>query len=146
MTQQTTALMGLAVHFYRPDFTEGQARVLIRDMLEDLGEFTTPQVEAAIKQYRRDPSSRFFPTSGQLRKLASQARSEEREAARHRINLEFGDNRPLDWEYHRTRFWEKHWSAADLDKARDPDRRARYDAWLAKVKAGDVKGKNPNEY
>jgi hypothetical protein len=142
--------MALAVHFYRPDFSEGMARVLIRDMLEDLHEFTTPQVQEACRQWRRDANSKFFPTIGQLRKLASEARTEERHAAEHMARggrkFEFGDPRPFGWEYQRKRFWKPHWRVSDLDKAGDPDRRARYDRWLERVKAGNVKGHNADEY
>lgn len=110
----TTALVGLAVHYYRPDFSEGQARVLIRDMLEDLAEFSVPDVEAAVKAYRRDANSKFFPTSGQLRKLAREARAETRDMTRHKINFEFGDSRPLMWWCQSKALWKKHWREDEI--------------------------------
>lgn len=113
-----TALMSLSVHYYRPDFTEGQARVLIRDMLEDLAEFTPEQVDAAIRSYRRDPKSKFFPTSGQLIEKATQARKEQVEAdkaARSRKAIpEFGDSRPLMWWTQAPYLWKPHWKEADI--------------------------------
>src|SRR5215831_1308551 len=54
------------------------------------------------------------------------------------------DTRPAAWEYIRKRFWKSHWRVEDLDS--DPDRRKRYDAWLAKVKRGEMEGREPYEY
>lgn len=59
---------------------------------------------------------------------------------------EFGESRPIMWEYLRKRFWHRHWKVEDLDNARDPKRRAEYERWLFNVKAGKVKGRNPNDY
>lgn len=136
------ALMNLAVHFYRPDFTEGQARLLIRDMLDDVEGCTPQHLDAAAKQWRRNPANKFFPTSGQFRKLAYEAREEERRnteyEARGGRKFEFGDSRPFGWEYHQKRFWKPHWKVSDLNTACDPDRRARYDAWLARKESSDA--------
>lgn len=64
--QVAILLAKLAVHYYRPDFTEAAAQSLIGDMVEDLHKFPIVDTEQAIKQYRRDPKNRFFPNSGQL--------------------------------------------------------------------------------
>jgi hypothetical protein len=125
----TTALMGLSVHYYRPDFTEGQARVLIRDMLEDLGEFTASQVNNAIRSYRQDPKSKYFPTSGQLRELASGARREERLACDTKpVRLEFGDSRPLKWWCQSQKMWQRHWREDEIPQ----EHKAQYFAIKAK--------------
>jgi hypothetical protein len=56
----------LAVHYWRPDFTEGQARQLYRDYLDDLRSYRVADIDLAIKSYRRDGQNKFYPTSGQL--------------------------------------------------------------------------------
>jgi len=55
-------LAKLAVHYYRPDFTEGQAKSLISDMVHDLVEFDVPEVELAIREYQpQTASERYAP-------------------------------------------------------------------------------------
>jgi hypothetical protein len=105
------------------------ARALIRDLLEDLEEFTPSQVAEAAKAYRRDPSSRFFPTSGRLRQLCLVECHETATEARTRAKPEFGDARPIGWEYAPRRFWKPHWAESDLAFARDPERLQRYEQW-----------------
>jgi hypothetical protein len=56
----------LAVHYWRPDFTPGQARQLYADYVEDLREYSLRDINNAILKYRRDAESKFFPTCGQL--------------------------------------------------------------------------------
>jgi hypothetical protein len=65
----TMLLSRLAIHYYRPDFTEGQAKCLIQDMLEDLDTFSVREVELAIKTYRQNAENRFFPRGADLRKI-----------------------------------------------------------------------------
>jgi hypothetical protein len=108
-------LAQLAVHYYRPDFSELQVKFLIGDMVGDLSEFSVPDVEIAITAYRRDPNSKFFPTSGQLRKLASDARKDRLEAASHRsTRSEFGDSRPILWWTLPRTLWNPAWRAEDV--------------------------------
>jgi hypothetical protein len=64
--------------------------------VEDLEEFPVPEIEAAIRQYRQDPKSRFFPTSGALRGLIAQARRER--AAHDRLPRKIVlPGRPMRW-------------------------------------------------
>jgi len=140
-------LIRLSAHYYRPDFTEAQAKALIRDMVEDLEEFTIFDVEVAIRTYRRDPANRFFPRAADLRGLIEADRKERRiTGGKVRGEPEFPDSRPAMWEYTRKRFWQRHWSADDLNTANDPTRRANFDKWLAAVKAGNVIGRSPDDY
>jgi hypothetical protein len=101
-------LAALSSHYYRPDFTEAQSRRLIADMVQDLEEFPVAEIEAAIRQYRRDPKSRFFPTSGALRGLIAQARRER--AERDRLPRKIKPlGRPLMW-WTLPRSWWSKWS------------------------------------
>lgn len=140
-------LTALASHYYRPDFSPAQAQQLIADMVEDLEEFTIAEIEVAVRNYRRNPENRFFPRAADLRGLVLGDRKERRiSASKPGIVPEFGDHRPLAWETLPRRYWQPHWKADDLRLARDPERLARYESWLVRVKAGAVEGKNPNEY
>lgn len=65
ITLKATALMKLAAHYHRPDFGPAAAASVVEDMLLDLSEFSTAEVERACMQWRTSPE-RFFPTSGQL--------------------------------------------------------------------------------
>ena len=134
-------LSRLAIHYYRPDFTEGQAKALMQDMVEDLSEFRPDQIENAIRDWRRDPEKRFFPRAAELAQIirASCKRSSEI-GDRARAVVEFGESRPIGWEYLRKQFWKPHWQVSDLDRARDPERRARYEKWVARQQADDAKG------
>lgn len=59
----------MALHYWRPDFTPEQARMLIEDYLDDLRGYTPEQVDAACIRYRKEPDSKFFPHTGELLKL-----------------------------------------------------------------------------
>jgi len=134
-------LTQLASHYYRPDFTPAQAQALLTDLADDLAEFTIFDVENAIRDYRRDPAERFFPTSGKLRALAAQSRRERINSTSKPLPVS-RDLRPLMWWLQPKRFWKSHWSADDIP----PNERAGYDRWLNRVKAGAVEGKDPNDY
>lgn len=61
------ALLGrLALHYYRPDFTEGQSKLVIEDMIGDLIEYDPRDVAEACTAWRRKPEASYFPKSGQL--------------------------------------------------------------------------------
>jgi hypothetical protein len=144
-------LFRLIPHFPRTDLTQEQIASRFRDMTEDLAMYSLPEIDAAMRVFRTDPKNKYYPGSGALIGLMDAARRDKREMAKlkgepGRTPFEFGDSRPHSWEYQRKRFWAKHWSVDDLNKARDPERRARYDAWLKRVKAGEVPGYNPSEY
>lgn len=66
--KEVMAMLGkLALHYWRPDFSEQQAKLLFADFVEDLREYSPERIEAACTAYRRNPENRFFPTPGQLR-------------------------------------------------------------------------------
>lgn len=117
-------LTRLAVHYYRPDFTEGQAKSLIRDMVEDLSMFGIGEIEASIKAYRRNAENRFFPTSGQLREPILAARKDTRDAARI-SDRPLSESRPLLWWYLSKRLWKAHWLESDIPQHARPA----YEAW-----------------
>jgi len=131
-------LSRLAVHYYRPDFTQSQSHLLIEDMLEDLQAYPVAEVEVAIRTYRLDASQKFFPRAASLIAIIDAERRHRAQVNKPRAQAEFGDSRPCDWEYTRKQFWEPHWHADDLNRATDPDRRKRYDAWLAKKESSDA--------
>jgi len=57
------------------------------------------------------------------------------------------ETRPIGWEFQPKRWWKPHWRVDDLNFDNDDlERRARYDVWLVRVKAGLVEGKNPDDY
>ena len=56
----------LALHYWRPDFSEGQARQLYTDYLDDLRPYSVADIDRAMKSYRRNGDNKFYPTSGQL--------------------------------------------------------------------------------
>ena len=139
-------LSRLAIHYYRNDFSEAQARLLIEDLVNDIVHCTIYDIEKAIQSHRRDPRARFFPTSGQILGQIEKARKDAVEAQRVRetpkVKPEFGDSRPIMWWLQRKRFWKPHWRVEDIpEREREP-----YQRWLAKVKSGEVAGKNPNDY
>lgn len=136
----------ISAHFYRPDLTPSQAQALVEDMADDLGNYPLAEVETAVRRYRAEAENRFFPRSGQIIKIIEQARVERRIDGAAPIAFEFGDARPVGWEFHPKRLWARHWRVEDLDSARDPLRRERYNAWLKSVKAGNMKGRDADEY
>lgn len=113
-------LTKLAVHYYRPDFTEGQAKSLIRDMVEDLSMFTLGEIDGSIKAYRRDGNNRFFPTSGQLRAPILEARKERAQDARISNKDIPTDRRPLMWWAQAPTLWLPHWQASEVPKDHQP--------------------------
>jgi hypothetical protein len=103
----------------------------MQDMVEDLSEFGPDEIENAIRDWRRDPQKRFFPRAAELAQIVRAERKHRRETGDGRPAVpEFGESRPLGWEYTPRKFWKPHWRVSDLDKARDPARRARYDRWV----------------
>lgn len=110
-------LSKLAVHYYRPDFTEGQARSLISDMVVDLAEFTVGEVEAAILAYRQQAPSpgkaKYFPDSGALRQLASAERKHRREVQAAPVRALF-PGRPLMWWMRSKNLWHPSWIENDV--------------------------------
>lgn len=64
--------MRLALHYWRPDFTPEQAKLLIEDYISDLRDLPLDLLDSAVASYRKDAANRFFPTSGQLRALITE--------------------------------------------------------------------------
>lgn len=62
-------LAKLAMIYWRPDFTPGQAKHLYAQYLDDLREFAFADIVEAAQKYRRDAANKFFPLPGQLRGL-----------------------------------------------------------------------------
>lgn len=62
-------LAKLALNYWRPDFTAGQAKQLYLQYLDDLRDHAFADIKEAIDKYRQNPENKFFPTSGQLRGL-----------------------------------------------------------------------------
>lgn len=106
-------LAKLAQHYYRPDFTEGQARQLIRDYVEDLAEFSVSSLDEAVREYRRDAKSKFFPPVGRLRELAIAADKRNAEALRYAHQRPLPkETRPLMW--WNLPFWRDHWHESEI--------------------------------
>lgn len=110
----TALLMKLSVHYYRPDFTEGQARSLIKDFLEDLAEFRVAEIENAILAYRRNAENQFFPKPAQLRELIYADRKEERERTRYAGKAPL--TRPLQWWLQPRALWRPDWRDSEIPK------------------------------
>ena len=123
-------LSKLAVHYYRPDFNEGQARSLIADMVQDLSEFSVGEIEAAIAAYRQAPpppgKQKYFPDSGALRQLAAAERRHRQEVSERAPLCNF-DSRPCAWWYQPKNRWKPHWREEDIPD----DKREAYDRWIA---------------
>lgn len=65
-TEVAASLARLALHYWRPDFTPAQAKLLLADFLHDLQGYPPKDVEYACAAYRQNPENRFYPTPGQL--------------------------------------------------------------------------------
>lgn len=107
-------LSRLAIHYYRPDFTEGQAKLLIADMVEDLREYSPDVVADACSEYRRKADSKFFPNSGTLRALALEIVKHRNEAAKKLRPLP--DSRPLCWWLKPRNQWKTHWHESEIPR------------------------------
>lgn len=114
-------LAKLAVHYYRPNFTENQAKSLIGDLVEDICEFSVAQIEVAIRQYRQAASSKYFPTSGQLREILFANKKHADEMATKWVGSEgkplvpqFGESRPHFWWMKPRQLWQVHWREDEI--------------------------------
>ena len=73
-------LSKLALHYWRPEFSESQAKQLLQDFLQDLERYAVRDIEYACKVYRQNPENKFYPTPGQL--LGILGRYETKETGR----------------------------------------------------------------
>lgn len=90
-------LARLALLYWRPDFTPGQAKQLYVQYLEDLRDFAFSDVSEAIQKYRRNPENKFFPLPGQLRGIIETVPSWDVISRReHLIALRASATRELD--------------------------------------------------
>jgi hypothetical protein len=65
--EQIAAILSkLALHYWRPDFTPTQSKLVLSDFLSDLAPFTPQEISAACDTYRRNGENKFFPTPGAL--------------------------------------------------------------------------------
>ena len=67
--QIALALAELALLYWRPDFSPGQAKRYYATYLDDLREFALADIRAAIVAWRRAPDAKRFPYPGELRAL-----------------------------------------------------------------------------
>lgn len=122
-------LSRLAVHHYRPEFTEAMSKSIIQDMVGDLVEFTVPDIEKAIETYRRMAFApgkfKPFPDSGMLRKLANdERRHREDMAKRPALKAQWNGARPSRWWQQPRQIWQPHWRESEVpadEFVRDPD-------------------------
>lgn len=66
-------LARLSLHYWRPDFTEAQFKLLLEDYIFDLSGYTPTEVHNACAAYRRK-ESQFFPKPGEIIALIRQDR------------------------------------------------------------------------
>jgi len=78
-------LARLQGHYHRPDLGTAQLSALYEDYIEDLRDLPEGILMEAIRDYRRDPASKFFPKVGELIEFVRLA---ERRRCRARFNLQ----------------------------------------------------------
>lgn len=67
--QIAAILAKLALHYWRPNYSPEQARMVMEDYLNHLRGITPAQVQQACDDYIRKPTSKFFPQIGELLEL-----------------------------------------------------------------------------
>lgn len=67
--QISAILARLSLHYWRPDYSPEQAKLVMEDYLDDLAGHTPEQVSKACEQYRKNPDSKFFPKIGEIIEL-----------------------------------------------------------------------------
>eukprot|EP00913_Durusdinium_trenchii_P005309 g4955.t1 len=90
-------LAKLALHYWRPNFTDAQAKQLYMDYIGDLKIYPLDVINRAVGVYRRNEKEKWFPKSGQLIALceaAIKARRTDRLWLRKRLDLPKEDPRP----------------------------------------------------
>ncbi len=71
----------LSLHFWRPDFTPEQAKLLYEDFAHDMQGVTADELRAACQTWRTDPLNNFFPTPGKLLEIVKESLGETRRVA-----------------------------------------------------------------
>lgn len=110
-----TQLGRLATHYWRPDFTTEQSKVLYGDFIRLLDGMTLSELREACDTWIMNPDNRFFPTPGQLRDLVKDALVER---ARVKTGAEFLANL-LDEDRRHSPFSKVHESSDERGKVRD---------------------------
>lgn len=82
-------LARLALHYWRPNFSPEQYKMLFDDYCTDLHGVALQELTDAIAQYRKEIGERFFPTIAQITKLIGSA-------VKDRNRLKLGAQRMLD--------------------------------------------------
>jgi hypothetical protein len=120
---ETAAAIGLeiarATAHFRPDLRAGQAELMTRDFIQDLGHYRVAEIQAGFAAYRREASNRFFPRPGQIIELIEAGRRERAAAARDegRFTGKVGESRPLMWWFKPKKLWATHWSEDDIPQS-----------------------------
>jgi hypothetical protein len=72
--QKAAIIARLSLHYWRPDFSPEQARLIMEDYLDDLEKYSPADVDYACRQYRKGPNSEFFPKIGRLLEILNPPR------------------------------------------------------------------------
>lgn len=65
-----TLLSRLALHYWRPDFTEAQAKLVIQDFVRILSPISYGELDRACTAWLSNAENKFFPKPGELLALA----------------------------------------------------------------------------
>lgn len=76
----------LALHYWRPDFTPDQAKLMYGDFVHDLDGVTSLELERACAAWRTDPTKEFYPKPGGLLALVKDGLADR---ARARMGAEY---------------------------------------------------------
>lgn len=115
-------LAKLASHYWRPDFSPGQAAAMTADYAEDLADCTLPEIEVAVREYRRNEANVFFPKSAQLRAIVSSNRKHRAEVERLGPPVAHLGSRPHCWWMQARQLWQHGWLESEVppgQKVRD---------------------------
>lgn len=109
--QIVALLVKLNSHFPQSKLNEQQAKHKALDFLEDLKEYTVAEIDNAIRDYRTNPESEYFPTPGKLLKIlaANKVHRAQVLAIGKPAAFEFGEGRPLKWWYRPKSSWNDTW-------------------------------------
>lgn len=99
MRDYVTQLGRLSLHYWRPDFTPEQAKLMFQDFASDMAGTTAAELVEACNEWRRDPENRFFPRPGELLELVKdrlRQRGRDRYAARRMLEMLDGKDEPSE--------------------------------------------------
>ncbi len=87
----------LSLHYWRPDFTPEQAKLMFQDFAADMAGVTAGELVDVCREYRQDPLNRFFPTPGKLLELLDHQLTQRRRdkfAAKRLLDIFDGEPEP----------------------------------------------------